>query len=77
MRLPDAERPYRMWGYPLVPGLYIAGASLILIVLFAYQPTTTFPGLAIVLLGVPVYFGFERLNRVRVREETQVSPVID
>jgi APA family basic amino acid/polyamine antiporter len=53
---PDADRPYRTWGYPLVPGLYILGASTILVVLFLYRPTTTWPGLGIVVLGVPVYF---------------------
>ena len=53
---PDAERPYKAWGYPIVPALYILGASVILIVLFAYQPATTWPGLIIVLTGVPIYF---------------------
>ena len=53
---PDADRPYRAIGYPIVPALYIAGAAAILIVLFVYQSATTWPGLAIVLLGVPVYF---------------------
>lgn len=53
---PDAERPYRTWGYPFVPALYILGASVILAVLFLYRPTTTWPGLGIVVLGVPVYF---------------------
>src|SRR5689334_24220204 len=42
---PDAERPYKAWGYPIVPALYILGASVILIVLFVYQPATTWPGL--------------------------------
>jgi APA family basic amino acid/polyamine antiporter len=53
---PDAERPYRAWGYPIVPALYIVGASVILIVLFIYQPATSWPGLIIVLTGVPIYF---------------------
>ena len=53
---PDAERPYKAWGYPIVPALYILGASVILIVLFVYQPATSWPGLIIVLTGVPVYF---------------------
>jgi APA family basic amino acid/polyamine antiporter len=53
---PDADRPYRTWGYPLVPALYIAGAATILVVLFVYRTATTWPGLIIVLLGVPVYF---------------------
>jgi basic amino acid/polyamine antiporter, APA family len=52
---PDANRPYRAFGYPIVPVLYIAGALTILVVLFIYRPATTWPGLAIVLLGLPVY----------------------
>jgi APA family basic amino acid/polyamine antiporter len=53
---PDAERPYKAFGYPVVPALYIIGASVILGVLFIYQTATTWPGLIIVLTGVPVYF---------------------
>jgi len=53
---PDAERPYRAFGYPVVPALYIAGATVILVALFVYRTATTWPGLVIVLLGVPVYF---------------------
>jgi APA family basic amino acid/polyamine antiporter len=52
---PTAERPYRAFGYPVVPILYIAGALTILLVLFVYRPATTWPGLVIVLLGLPVY----------------------
>jgi basic amino acid/polyamine antiporter, APA family len=55
---PDAERPYRAFGYPVVPALYILGAATILIVLFVYKTSTTWPGLVIVLLGVPVYFAW-------------------
>jgi APA family basic amino acid/polyamine antiporter len=57
---PTADRPYRAFGYPLVPALYIAGAATILLVLFIYRTSTTWPGLIIVLLGVPVYFGWKR-----------------
>ena len=53
---PQLERPYRTFGYPIVPALYIAGAATILAVLFIYRTATTWPGLVIVLLGVPVYF---------------------
>jgi basic amino acid/polyamine antiporter, APA family len=56
---PDAERPYRAVGYPVVPALYIAGAAAILLVLFVYRTATTWPGLIIVLLGVPVYFAWK------------------
>ena len=53
---PDAERPYKAFGYPIIPALYILGASVILVVLFIYQTATTWPGLIIVLSGVPIYF---------------------
>src|SRR5262245_25824980 len=55
---PDVDRPYRAIGYPVIPALYIAGAATILIVLFVYRTATTWPGLIIVLLGVPVYFAW-------------------
>lgn len=56
---PDAERPYRAFGYPIVPAVYIAGAATILTVLFIYRPMTTWPGLVIVLLGVPLYYAWK------------------
>lgn len=56
VKQPDAERPYKAFGYPIVPALYVIGASIILVVLFLYQTTATWPGLIIVLTGVPVYF---------------------
>jgi APA family basic amino acid/polyamine antiporter len=62
-RRPHDERPYRAFGYPFVPALYIAGASVILILLFAYRASTTVPGLVIVLIGVPVYFFLRRSAR--------------
>jgi len=57
---PDAERPYKAFGYPIVPALYIIGATVILVVLFIYQTATTWPGLIIVLTGVPIYFLWRR-----------------
>ncbi len=57
---PQAERPYKAWGYPWAPALYILSAAVILAILFVYRPATTFPGLAIVLIGVPLYFAFQR-----------------
>jgi APA family basic amino acid/polyamine antiporter len=53
---PNEERPYKALGYPIVPALYVVGAAVILLVLFIYQTATTWPGLIIVLTGVPVYF---------------------
>jgi APA family basic amino acid/polyamine antiporter len=57
---PDAERPYRALGYPLVPAFYIIAASTIMLTLIAYKTKTTWPGLVIVLTGVPVYFAWAR-----------------
>jgi len=55
-RKPDAPRPYRAWGYPLVPALYMLAAAAISVDLLIFKPRYTWPGVAIVLLGVPVYF---------------------
>ena len=60
---PQAERPYKAFGYPLIPALYIFGTLTILIVLFVYRPATTFPGLVIVLLGIPFYLLMRRNAR--------------
>jgi basic amino acid/polyamine antiporter, APA family len=57
---PDAERPYKAFGYPVVPILYILTASVILAVLLVYRTSTTWPGLLIVLTGIPVYFLWRR-----------------
>ncbi|MEK6301452.1 MAG: amino acid permease [Acidobacteriota bacterium] len=59
---PDAERPYRAFGYPIVPALYIIGAAVILGVLFVYQTATTWPGLIIIATGVPVYFIWRKVG---------------
>jgi APA family basic amino acid/polyamine antiporter len=57
---PEAQRPYRAIGYPLLPGLYIVMAAWICLVLLRYKPQYTWPGLIIVLLGVPVYLVWSR-----------------
>lgn len=57
---PNAERPYRAFGYPLVPALYIVAACVILLVLLLYRTQITWPGLVIVLAGVPAYFLWRR-----------------
>lgn len=53
---PDLDRPYKAFGYPVLPALYIVVAGLIEILLLLYKPNYTWPGLIIVLLGIPVYF---------------------
>jgi APA family basic amino acid/polyamine antiporter len=53
---PQAERPYRAFGYPLLPAVYIVAATVILLVLAVYRTQTSWPGLLLVLAGVPIYF---------------------
>jgi APA family basic amino acid/polyamine antiporter len=65
---PEAERPYRAFGYPIIPALYILGAATILVVLFLYQWPSTFPGLLIVATGFPVYFIWRSIGRKRAEE---------
>lgn len=60
---PDAERPYKAFGYPVFPALYILLALLIMAILLVYKPQYTWPGLIIVLIGIPVYYIWRRINR--------------
>jgi APA family basic amino acid/polyamine antiporter len=60
VKRPNAERPYRAFGYPVLPALYILMAVYIDIILLRYKPQYTWPGLIIVLLGIPVYFLWKR-----------------
>lgn len=54
-RKPDLLRPVKVWGYPAVPALYLAGACGIIGALFLHRPSYSWPGLALVALGWPVY----------------------
>ena len=53
---PDAERPYKAFGYPFLPALYILMGAAFCTLLIIYKPEFTWPGLIIVLLGVPLYY---------------------
>jgi APA family basic amino acid/polyamine antiporter len=55
---PNADRPYRAFGYPVLPAIYIVMAIFIDVVLLRYKPQYTWPGLIIVLLGIPVYYAW-------------------
>jgi basic amino acid/polyamine antiporter, APA family len=57
---PDTPRPYRAVGYPVLPAIYIVMALFIDVVLLRYKPQFTWPGLIIVLLGIPVYYLWSR-----------------
>ena len=63
VKQPNAPRPHRAIGYPALPAIYILLAVFIDIVLLRYKPQYTWPGLLIVLLGIPVYFIWHRRKR--------------
>lgn len=52
---PDADRPYKAFGYPILPAIYIAFASAIILDLLVFKPDTTIPGVLLVLTGIPLY----------------------
>jgi APA family basic amino acid/polyamine antiporter len=55
-KLSNLERTYKVWGYPIVPALYVVMATFICINLIAFKPEYTIPGIGIVVLGIPVYY---------------------
>lgn len=57
---PDTPRPYKAFGYPVIPLIYILLASFICLVLLRYKPVYTWPGLIIVLIGIPIYYIIEK-----------------
>jgi APA family basic amino acid/polyamine antiporter len=57
---PDADRPYRAFGYPVVPAVYLVLAAAISVDLLFLKPAYTWPGVIIVLLGIPVYYATKR-----------------
>lgn len=67
-RKPDAERPYRAVGYPVLPAVYILMAAWICVVLLRYKPQYTWPGLFIVVLGVPVYLIWSRRRQTAIQD---------
>jgi APA family basic amino acid/polyamine antiporter len=62
VKKPDIPRPYKAFGYPVIPAVYILTTVFIMIILLIYKPTYTFPGLGIVLLGIPAYYIWRKYN---------------
>lgn len=74
---PNAERPYRAVGYPIIPAIYIVLATVISLVLLFYKPQTSLPGLAIVLSGVPVYFIWRYLSKEDLAADAATATTAD
>ena len=62
-RMPDAERPYRTWGYPVVPALFLLAAGWLVINAFLMAPARSLVGLGVIALGLPVYWFFRKQSR--------------
>jgi APA family basic amino acid/polyamine antiporter len=69
-RRSDMERPYRVLGYPVLPGIYLLLASFLEVQLLRYKPPYTWPGLLIILSGVPVYWLWQKSQDRRSRRKS-------
>jgi APA family basic amino acid/polyamine antiporter len=69
IKRPGASRPYKALGYPLLPAVYILMAAWICIVLLRYKPQYTWPGLVLVLFGIPVYLFWSRRTASRAQAD--------
>jgi APA family basic amino acid/polyamine antiporter len=65
---PNAERPYKAFGYPVLPALYILMGLAFCILLIIYKPRFTWPGLLISLAGIPLYYLVKNKNKTQVYE---------
>jgi APA family basic amino acid/polyamine antiporter len=63
--LPEARRPYRTWGYPVVPAIFIAGSAILLYYTFVENLRNSFIGTLVILAGIPVFLVFRSRNRQR------------
>jgi APA family basic amino acid/polyamine antiporter len=70
---PDIERPYKAFGYPVIPAIYILTTFAIMVILLIYKPNYTFPGLGIVLLGIPVFYLWRKYNKNPENKDDTVS----
>jgi APA family basic amino acid/polyamine antiporter len=61
--MPDAPRPYKAWGYPFVPGIFVLFCIALLIITFASKPREATMGLTLMAAGIPFYFYWSRKNR--------------
>jgi APA family basic amino acid/polyamine antiporter len=68
-KYPDAERPYRAWGYPVVPVVFLLVAGWLLITTLINTPTQSVTGLLLIILGMPVYWFLTRNGRSSERME--------
>ncbi|TAL64977.1 MAG: amino acid permease [Bacteroidetes bacterium] len=73
VKRPDIPRPYKAFGYPVIPAIYILTTISIMVILLIYKPNYTFPGLGIVILGIPVFFLWKRNNKNQEKPEETIT----
>jgi APA family basic amino acid/polyamine antiporter len=57
---PHAERPYRVWGYPMVPAIFVIGALVLIVNTLNERPRESLTGLGLLAIGLPAYFYWKR-----------------
>jgi APA family basic amino acid/polyamine antiporter len=67
-REPDLRRPYKVWGYPVLPALFVAASAVLLYYTFTDNLRNSALGLVVILAGVPVFYGFSRRRMARRRQ---------
>ncbi|MBV9959514.1 MAG: amino acid permease, partial [Acidobacteria bacterium] len=67
-RMPEAERPYRAWGYPVVPVLFLLATAGLLVSTLRTTPVQALIGLGLIILGLPVYLYWSKHNRLNYQE---------
>ncbi len=72
-RLPNAERPFRVFGYPWLPACYMILCGLIMVDLLIVKPQFTWPGLMIVLAGIPVYFAWRIVSKLAPKSAAKID----
>jgi APA family basic amino acid/polyamine antiporter len=73
-KMPNLERPYKVWGYPVIPALYIIIGVAFLVFVVQGDPVNSLIGLAIVLMGLPLYFIFGKGMKKEVKPDEESKP---
>jgi APA family basic amino acid/polyamine antiporter len=74
IKRPDIPRPYKAFGYPVIPAIYILTTVTIMVILLIKKPDYTFPGLIIVILGIPVFFIWKKYSGKSIQSELPDTP---
>jgi APA family basic amino acid/polyamine antiporter len=75
VKRPDIPRPYKTFGYPVIPAIYILTTVAIMVILLIYKPNYTFPGLGIVILGIPVFYLWRKYNKNPLKNEGETGGI--